>query len=443
MCARRGGKYNISSNITLSIHSPTLLLYLSYCFRIIILNTEGRLLHSFIPPLHITEESNVCFTWAHNDEVVIVAVNGSFAVGRVQPGVPSLNDLISYQLWLRLGRTARDVYKLEIPDRVQQQVRKFDRHVIRCRVPSYDRMCRFVCKHFKLQTPGQVLVLGEPTFWRWYCTIIPIPRKNFHYMLCLEHLGGLIPILLGRQTNRVIPQFIISLPPSSAFSTPGYNCGDEISGTVNHQVGQRWDFASNSNPNLRVHNPAFTSDLEPIPPPSIDEPQDGGYSSTVGTECKIFTLLLLHFCLVTTNTEEELALSHNLAQSRNTVWRRSKRRIKKFVSKRLTPRSSKTSRVLCHVKSNVWCTRFKITSPGIKDLPATLANVVYKTSVLHLQPRQMTITLCDLRPLTKTLLDPTAIGKFGQTNNCLQLPQSTHRRHRSVRVLIFLTLSAT
>ncbi|CAD5205607.1 unnamed protein product [Bursaphelenchus okinawaensis] len=337
--------------------------------RIVILNHQGRPVHSFIPPIMFDDESMV-FTWAHKDEMMVVAAGSTIAVGRVVAGVPALTELVAYQLWLSAGRTGRFAYRLQLPQRPTTIIKQFDRHLIRCRVPSYDKMCRFVC---------------EPTFWRWYCTIMPIPRKSYQYMLCVEHLGGMIPVLIGRQINRVIPQFLISLPPSTAYTTPGYSYGPWA--IKDHMVGPRWSYAADCNVNLPMPNYSFTHDLEPMPPSGIEDPSEtSGYAQTIAKR----------------KLQEDILLAPQ-PEPRNSVWRRSKRRIKKFMSKRLANPIVKSNRVLCHVSSNVWCTRFKITSPGIRDLPPTLAHVVYKTSVLHLQPRQMAIALCDLRPLTKNL----------------------------------------
>ena len=47
------------------------------------------------------------------------------------------------------------------------------------------------------------------------------------------------------------------------------------------------------------------------------------------------------------------------------------------------------------VTSNIWGTKFKI--HGLASfLPDDLGQILYKTSLLHLQPRQMTITLLEL-----------------------------------------------
>ncbi len=68
-----------------------------------------------------------------------------------------------------------------------------------------------------------------------------------------------------------------------------------------------------------------------------------------------------------------------------------KSNIKKLQSSRL-----KRS-VLVNINSNLWGTRFRFV--GQRYLPAFTGQIVYKTSLFHLQPRQMTITLEDLTNL--------------------------------------------
>lgn len=51
---------------------------------------------------------------------------------------------------------------------------------------------------------------------------------------------------------------------------------------------------------------------------------------------------------------------------------------------------------LVEVTSNLWGTKFKIHGLA-KTVPANLGQVTYKTSFLHLQPRQMTLVITELR----------------------------------------------
>lgn len=57
------------------------------------------------------------------------------------------------------------------------------------------------------------------------------------------------------------------------------------------------------------------------------------------------------------------------------------------------------------VTSNIWGTKFKMHGL-VKNVPANLGQVTYKTSLLHLQPRQMTLTIAELRDDQPPAPDP-------------------------------------
>lgn len=61
---------------------------------------------------------------------------------------------------------------------------------------------------------------------------------------------------------------------------------------------------------------------------------------------------------------------------------------------------------LVEVTSNIWGTKFKIHGIAKSILPANLGQVTYKTSLLHLQPRQMTLVITELRDDFPIMPDP-------------------------------------
>lgn len=71
-----------------------------------------------------------------------------------------------------------------------------------------------------------------------------------------------------------------------------------------------------------------------------------------------------------------------------------------LVNKSRTSTTSGENNILVSIKSNVWGTKFKFY--GHKYLPELIGQIVYKTSLFHLQPRQMTISLEDLTYPTAT-----------------------------------------
>uniref|UniRef100_A0A914V219 Tubby-related protein 4 n=1 Tax=Plectus sambesii TaxID=2011161 RepID=A0A914V219_9BILA len=268
--------------------------------QLFLFNGQGVCLQVVAVPVS-SDKRLTAFTWAHDDQVVVLAAGGDVAVGRVVHTVPPLFLLASYRVWGLLGGGNEAVESLPLPTREKAMVLAHNDHIIQCRIPAPRQLCRSVC---------------HPSCWRWYCTIRPVPRKAQTYMLCMEHMGGLVPVLIGRQINRLLPEFEIRLPKPS----PNY----------------RAQSASRS----RSRTPdsiGITADVE-------DKTPDSPFQRS------------------------------NL--QRNSVWRRSKRQLRAIVHRAQQhaqgSSSAKYEEKLVQVTSNVWCTRFKVTGMSPSVLPPYL-----------------------------------------------------------------------
>lgn len=86
---------------------------------------------------------------------------------------------------------------------------------------------------------------------------------------------------------------------------------------------------------------------------------------------------------------------------------------------------------LVEVTSNIWGTKFKIHGLA-KTVPANLGQVTYKTSLLHLQPRQMTLVITELRDDFPTGPDPNfnpnIFSEDEDEHITIQQVTPTHRR---------------
>uniref|UniRef100_A0A0N4ZFK8 WD_REPEATS_REGION domain-containing protein n=1 Tax=Parastrongyloides trichosuri TaxID=131310 RepID=A0A0N4ZFK8_PARTI len=339
------------------------------------------------------------FTWAHEDNVLILAAGGSLAVGHVWRTIPKLSTLVTYDIWKSLGKTSKNINQLLLPSSIKATICALDHHIIKCRIPTPDELCLAIC---------------EPKNYMNYCSII-FDSKKRHFYLAIEHLGGNFPILKGKQINRLIPKFVISIPPHLAkhfqlnyFSPKSTN--DTISSNEK-QVTNFKDIINGNNDNNknRINN---------------------GSSPQV----------------------EDLAAFRGDSNQRNSVWRKSKRQLRALVTKHFNSgfksecnnvknsqyaqnfkgleslTKKKAKHIILNISANIICTKFQISASQnsyvSNYLPPFLGNVNFKTSVLHLQPRQMTVQLTDLTTLNfdsdnNNLNNSESITYTGKENNSL------------------------
>ncbi|CAK9808640.1 Tubby-related protein 4 [Anthophora quadrimaculata] len=266
-------------------------------------------------------------TWGHNDRRLFVATGARVHAAWVSRRVGSLQLLSRLAVRASLTRES-SVQQLPLPPRLRASVAALFASTIRCSVPEPRELRRFVSR-------------PPPGGGRLHCTMLrhavePVPC----YTLYLEYLGGLVPLLKGRRTSKIRPEFVIFDPQSQDIlqvvedtsQCPSFSDGSDTERDTADLCGS----PRNKRKNRRKRDEK-----------SNEETDDLTYVDTLPEHAR-----------------------------------------------------------LVEVTSNIWGTKFKF--HGLADsVPANLGQVTYRTSLLHLQPRQMTLVMTELRDDVPAGPDPT------------------------------------
>ncbi|XP_014285071.1 tubby-related protein 4 [Halyomorpha halys] len=266
----------------------------------------GNLLYTAVIPN--TTSAVTAMTWGHNDKRLFVATGCIVHMAWVSMRIASLQLLSSLQVYNRLQGGINQIPCLPLPLRIQHRLSKLFAHTIRCCVPEGSGLREFVSKSPKV---------------RLHCTMLRHDEDISAncYTLFLEYLGGLVPLLKGKRTSKLKPEFVIFDPQLT-------DCQCVATGNMTLNAGC-----------------------------SGSERED--------SEC------------------EDSYSSPRLSRKKNRYHPR-----KEVLYADTLPEESH----LAEVTSNIWGTKFRIR--GIAScLAVNLGQVTYKTSLLHLQPRQMTLLM--------------------------------------------------
>lgn len=288
-------------------------------------DTAGHLRFTLNIP---SEQPLSALAWGHNDLRLFVACGSILHSAWIFKGVASLQVLCRETILNQVSEEPL-ITKLPLPTRLRSFVLDRLSPSIKGYIPDPFKLREFVC----LPPPGND---------RLYCTMVRSGSESGTgtpcFVLLLEFLGGLIPLLKGRRVSKLRPEFVI----------------------YNPQPPEREGNYEENNAFSDSEESLFSSDeVDSIQPPPR---QDSNWGQSPKVE------------------------------GPGDVPATSRAKMYKNLYKETLPEVTN----LVEVTSNIWGTKFKIYSSD-NSLPPNLGQVNYRTSLLHLQPRQMTIALVELR----------------------------------------------
>uniref|UniRef100_A0A8D3ARH8 Tubby-related protein 4 n=1 Tax=Scophthalmus maximus TaxID=52904 RepID=A0A8D3ARH8_SCOMX len=320
-------------------------------------NVQGEHIYTLETPAQ-RPITTIC--WGHRDSRLFLACGPALYVVRVEHRVASLQLLCQQGIASAL-REEKDVGKLNMPSLLCSYVTTAFIPTIKPPIPDPNNIRDFV----SYPTAGNE---------RLHCTMKRAedsPEAGGPcYTLYLEYLGGLVPILKGRRISKLRPEFVIMDPKTDSKAEEvcvnpmiSYNDSCNCSDSSDIELSDEW--VGKKSPKLSRGNRS---------------PQRYMMNMDLRKSPKLSRANL------------EGQRSPRLPTKRPPV--RSPSLTRREFSMDITEHN-----YLAQVTSNIWGTKFKIV--GLATfLPANLGAVIYKTSLLHLQPRQMTIYLPEVRKIT-------------------------------------------
>ncbi|XP_025932868.1 tubby-related protein 4 [Apteryx mantelli] len=322
-------------------------------------NVRGEHVYTLETPV---QRPIISICWGHRDSRLLMASGPALYVVRVEHRVSSL-QLLCQQTIASCLRDDKDISKLTLPPRLCSYLTTAFIPTIKPPIPDPNNMRDFV----SYPTAGNE---------RLHCTMKRTeddPEVGGPcYTLYLEYLGGLVPILKGRRISKLRPEFVIMDPKTDGKADEIY--GNSLISTVidscncsdSSDIELSDDWAAKKSPKI-----SRASKSPKLPRINIEARKSPKMSRAA----------------------QELSRSPRLPIRKPSIGSPSLTR-REFPLEDISQQN-----YLAQVTSNIWGTKFKIVGLAA-FLPTNLGAVIYKTSLLHLQPRQMTIYLPEVRKIS-------------------------------------------
>ncbi|XP_030760471.1 tubby-related protein 4 [Sitophilus oryzae] len=340
----------------ITLKSPTLGPQMEYTNMLKFYTDKGVLLYqTLIPDKHARVST---LTWGHNDKRLFLATGTQIHIAWVAKRIASLQLLCRLRIY-NLIPSEMMLNQLPLPIRLRNIIGNLFAQTIRCCVPEPSALRDFVSR----PPTGSV---------RLHCTMIRHEEdvnisSGTCYTLYLEYLGGLVPLLKGKRTSKIRPEFVIFDPQLEHY----------------HRYHTSSESKSSSSSGTSTANAS------------------GGYSDSSESDRE-------EGCTASPRMQRKKKKKHKNSfgeRTERTAWQY--RGDADLDQEELNYADTLPEQVrLVEVTSNIWGTKFKI--HGLASVvPANLGQVTYKTSLLHLQPRQMTLVITELRDDFPIGPDPT------------------------------------